>query len=158
VGSNISDNTTPEGQQRARLTTHPNGGARVRPGKYYWQAYRFIAGGFDTSPVRSFTIKSALSRLRLSAPTQAYASYPLTLQVRVDGDPDAPPLTIERRQNGAWVHLRPQNLRPLTISAGRAAAVVSLPAGTQRLRAVITEGKRSRRAASGLRRRRDRRS
>ncbi len=140
VGGTTFDNTTPEGQQRALLTTHSNG-ARVRPGKYYWQAYRFIAGGFETSPLRSFTIKSALANLRLTAPIPAYAGYPVTLGVRVDGNPDAPPLTIQRRRGGTWVTLKPQNLRRLTISAGRAAPVVSLPAGTQRLRAVITEGK-----------------
>ncbi len=141
VGGTVTDNTTPEGQQRALLITHPNGGARVRPGTYYWQAYRFIAGGFDTSPVRSFTVKSVLANLRLSVPGRAYAGYPLTLGVRVSGDPDAPPVTVERRAGGRWVALTPQNLRPPRIQDGRAAPVVTLPAGSQRLRAVVTEGR-----------------
>lgn len=140
VGGTVSDNTTPEGQQRARLFTHSSGGARVRPGRYYWQAYRFIAGGFETSPVRSFTITSALSNLRLSAPTQAYAGYPLTLAVRASGDAEAPLVTVERRRGSTWVALKPKNLRPPRIVDSRAAPVVSLPAGAQRLRAVVTEG------------------
>lgn len=134
------DNTTPAGQKRALLYTHPDGFPRVRPGRYYWQAWRPVAGGYETSAVQSFTIKATVTGFSVSVPAKQYARYPITFSVRAGGVADGTPVVVERRSGSSWVPVRTLNLRPPTMQKGRGAPVGVLPLRTKAVRVSVQQG------------------
>src|SRR4051812_49540411 len=78
---------------------------QTTPGTWYWQAWRACSGcvsGYETSPVRSFTLTAGGS-VTLTVPRKAYAGYPVVAAVKVDGPSSPARVLIERRSGAQWV-------------------------------------------------------
>ena len=108
---------------------------QTTPGTWYWQAWRACsgcAGGWETSPVRSFTL-SAAATITLIVPAKAYVGFPVVAAVTVQSASTASALTIERRTGASW--------RPVaTVDPADGDAFITLPRGSQQLRATARFG------------------
>ena len=108
---------------------------QLTPGTWYWQAWRACSGcdgGWETSPVRRFVLAADAS-LRIAAPARAYVGYPFVVAVTAAGASQLGGVVLERRVGSGWV-------RVAAVDDGADAAIVSLPRGTQQLRARAASG------------------
>ncbi|MDO8187965.1 hypothetical protein Q5424_11505 [Conexibacter sp. JD483] len=104
-------------------------------GRVFWQVSRSCVGcggsQLELGPVRSFRVTATPVASRIAAPRAVYAGYLTKLQVRSDAEVGGAQVTLQRQAGRRWVAL------------GRAAYgkrtdfYVTLPAGRQRLRAVV---------------------
>lgn len=106
-------------------------------GRIYWQAERFCQGcegGFETSPVRSFVVRSSVTGT-LTAPRRLYAGYLAVFSVKTSAELGAnADVLLQRRAGSRWKTLASEKLGT--------SLVASLPAGRQTLRGEIVAGGR----------------
>jgi hypothetical protein len=117
------------------------GGAPPRvqetPGTYYWQVWRLCTGcpgSYEVGPVRTLELRSEV-KPALSITGRAYAGHPFLVSLALAGAPDGSEAVVERQVGGSW-----RRAGAGTSLGGKAEAVVTLPAGKQRLRTSIRIG------------------
>lgn len=104
-------------------------------GRVFWQAHRSCIGCEgqrpETAPVRSFVVQRKIAA-RLAVPRRAYAGYlsvfALTSKAKLSGAKVA----LQRRARGKW-----KTVESAPFRLDRTELVASLPAGRQRLRALV---------------------
>jgi hypothetical protein len=107
------------------------------PGKYYWQVSRICTGcpgEYEVGPVLRVVLRSPVQAV-IGAAKKAYAGYPFIATVKVAGAPDGTAVAVERQAGSAW-----RSAGSGTALGGAAEAVVTLPRGSQTLRATLTIG------------------
>ena len=111
---------------------------QTTPGAWYWQAWRNCSGcasGFETSPVRSFTL-TAGGTITLGVPRKAYVGYPIVAAVKVESPSSPAQVTIERRSGSTWVAVG-------EVALNEEDAFIKLPRGKVELRATARFGAES---------------
>lgn len=128
------------GQDGQCASAFAAGGASPRPqetpGTYFWQVWRICAGcptGYETGPVRSFTLRSAVAP-KLALGPRVYATYATIATVTAAGAPNGTEALVQRRVGSQW---RTVGRAPIT--SGQAEATVTLPRGTQAVRSVVQD-------------------
>ena len=132
----VQDADLPADHCRGYLT----GEAASTPGTYYWQATRICtgcSGGYETGPVRSFTLTLAGAgiKLKVKAPAKPYAGFPTVVTVKAKGLGTGALVSVEGKVGSRW-----KSLGKGTV-VGKAASVVVKPTTkVSALRAVFTSG------------------
>lgn len=136
-GKETSSNTVPAGQCELRFGGFPL--PPPPPGTYFWQAWRSCTGcasGYETGPVRRFTIRATDLRIGLKVQARGYQGYPVLASLRLGGVPDGSRAVVQRRVGRTW-----RRVAGASAFRERALAVLRrLPRGRQRLRVVAQLG------------------
>jgi len=126
-------NTLPEGQ----CVSFFGGDGAATPGTYYVQVWRLCViceRDYEAAPVRRLEVVVNAKPV-VKPPARAYGGFVAFYRVAVAGVPDGAEVTLQRRAKGRWRDVG------LGFASGEAAEVgATLPAGRQRIRAVVDVG------------------
>ncbi len=137
-----SDNTLPAGQCSTILGDESRAG--LAPGTYWWQVARICtgcAGGYEASAPRRLLVRADV-RPGVLAPRGVYGGYPAGYVVAAPGAPEGSAVALERQAGGGWRRIA-SGVVERGSEPGRGAGaelIATVPAGRQRLRAVVTVG------------------
>ena len=107
------------------------------PGTYYWQVSRLCTGctlGYESGPVLRLILQSP-GVAALTVPAKTFGGYPFIARVSGSNLPRSATLEIQRLVAGTW--------RPLardSFARQPAEVTVTLPGGSQKLRALVRAG------------------
>jgi hypothetical protein len=126
-------NTLPEGQ----CVSVFSGDGAATPGTYYLQVWRLCViceRDYEAAAVRRLEVVVD-AKPAVKPPKRAYGGYIAFYRVAVAGVPDGAEVTLQRRAKGRW-----RGVGVGFASGGVAEVGASLPAGRQRIRAVVKVG------------------
>lgn len=107
------------------------------PGTYYWQASRLCTGctlGYESGPVFRLILQSQ-GAATLTVPAKTFAGYPFIARVGGSNLPTSATLEIERLVAGTW-----RTVARDSFARQPAEVTVTLPGGSQKLRALVRVG------------------
>jgi len=137
-GNDAGASLEPDRTCTAKLDTFDTAASpEIAGGRVYWQAYRPCTSctpQYETGGVRSFVVRPSVTG-RLRAPKRVYGGYPAVFTVESAAKLSGADVVLQRRAGGRW---RTVVRRPFQLD--RTELVASLPAGRQKLRALVVAG------------------
>lgn len=140
-GSDASAQLASDGSCTSVLDTADSSSSpEVAGGRVFWQAYRSCIGCErqrpETASVRSFVVRSSVTG-KLKVPRRSYGGYLGIFALESEAKLSGAKVALQRRTRGRWKTVVTESYR-----LDRTELIASLPAGRQKVRALVIAGTR----------------